>query len=58
VIEQPADLPVVAVVNETVTPVSTANPATNDDKAVTADRNLARFSVEPKLGDLDAMVDR
>jgi len=58
VIEQPADLPLVAVVNETVTPVSTANPATNDDKAVTADRNLARFSIEPKLGDLDAMVDR
>ncbi len=58
VIEQPADLPLVAVVNETVTPVSTANPATNDDKAVAADRNLARFSIEPKLGDLDAMVDR
>jgi hypothetical protein len=58
VIERPADLPVVAVVNETVSPVSTANPSTNDDNAVTADRDLARFSIEPKLGDLDAMVDR
>ena len=58
VIERPADLPVVAVVNETVSPVSTAHPTTNGDNAITADRNLARFNIEPKMGDLDAMVDR
>ncbi|MDB0009541.1 transporter substrate-binding domain-containing protein, partial [Luminiphilus sp.] len=58
VMEQPADLPVVSVVNEAITPVGTANPTTTDDNAGTADRDLARFSIEPKLGDLDAMVDR
>ena len=58
VIEQPTDSPMVSGVNKAITPASTSNPTTTGDNAGTADRDLARFSIEPKLGDLDAMVDR
>ena len=58
VIEQPTDSSMVSVVNKAITPASTSNPTTTGDNAGTADRDLARFSIEPKLGDLDAMVDR
>ncbi len=58
VVESPTDLPALAAVNGAVTPVSAADPTPTDDNAATADRSLTRFSIEPKLGDLDAMVDR
>ena len=58
VIEQPTDSPMVSGVNKAITPASTSHPTTTGDNAGTADRDLARFSIEPKLGDLDAMVDR
>ncbi len=58
VVESPTDLPALAAVDEAVTPVAATNLRPIDDNTATADRSLTRFSIEPKLGDLDAMVDR